>query len=839
MTYIKQSLFAISLIIAIAFLSTKNSPETPSTHPKLLPGEWMSTQRMYPYSEIKMNVYQKEMQKAREMAIETRSTEYEWELVGPTNIGGRITDIEMPSGQSDIIYIGAASGGVFKTEDAGDSWEQVFRNIPTISIGDLAIDPQNPNVLYAGTGEANSSSFSFLGSGIYKSEDAGQSWNFSGLENSAYIGRIVVDHNNSERVFAAACGNLFTPSNERGIYRSIDGGDNWEQVLFVTDTTAAIDLVQDPSNADILYAAFWERSRGLEYRRSFGRSTGVYKTTDGGDTWTHLTDGLPNILIEKGRLGLTISQSNPQVLYAMYDMPDSETWVFKTENAGDTWNRVTDWYLDGMGSSFGWYFGQIRVHPEDETMVFALGQIMFRTNNSGNSWTNIDNSGVHVDHHAMFFDLNSGKTYLGNDGGLYYSTDYGNSWVKIYNLPITQFYAYDVSETNPDFQVGGTQDNNSIHTLTGSADDWVPILGGDGMYNRINQQDNNIAYAEYQWGALHVSNEAQSTNPYYMYVADAMSGDRNNWSAPIELTPGQNEIAYFGTHRVWRSINNGQSWTAISGDLTQGLDNYFHSLTCLAISPLNTDYIMSGAGDGIIHISTDYGQNWQNITEGLPVRWITDVVFDPQDENTIYVTISGFRWDEELPHVFKSVDLGQNWTSISGNLPEIPVNQLVIDPDNSNKLIVGTDAGIYMSIDAGENWESITGNMPMVPIVAIKLIPTTKDLYAATYGISTFKINLNDVNVGIQKQAANKSNFKINWVNTTTNNYVELKNNKIQNFNMKIYNANGQLLQEKNLGSFSVGTHQISVSSEIGKISSLLLIEIIGDQDSQTLKIIL
>ncbi len=837
MTYIKQSLFAIALIIAIVFLVNTN--ETTPSHPKLLPGEWMSTQRMYPYSEIKMDVYQKEMQKAKLMTQQAKNTDYEWELVGPTNIGGRITDIEMPTGQSDIMYIGAASGGIFKTENAGGSWEQIFQDIPTISIGDLVIDPQNPDIIYAGTGEANSSSFSFLGSGIYKSEDAGQSWNFSGLENSAYIGRMIVDHANSERVFAAACGNLFTPNDDRGIYRSIDGGDNWEQVLFVTDTTAAIDLVQDPSNADILYAAFWERSRGLEYRRSFGRSTGVYKTTDGGDTWTHLTEGLPNVMIDKGRLGLTISQSNPQVLYAMYDMPDSETWVFKTENAGETWNRVTDWYLNGMGSSFGWYFGQVRVHPEDETMVFALGQVMYRTNNSGNSWTNIDNSGVHVDHHAMFFDLNSGKTYLGNDGGLYYSTNYGSSWVKINNLPITQFYAYDVSETNQDFQVGGTQDNNSIRTITGSADDWIAVLGGDGMYNRINQQDNNIAYAEYQWGALHRSNDATSSSPYYSYVASSMSGDRNNWSAPLELTPGQNEIAYFGTHRVWRSTNNGGSWTAISGDLTQGGNNYFHSLTCLAISTLNTDYIMSGAGDGIVHISTDYGQNWQNITDGLPVRWITDVVFDPIDENTIYVTISGFRWDEELPHVFKSTDLGQNWTSISGNLPEIPVSQLVIDPEDSNKLIVGTDAGIYMTIDGGENWESITGNMPMVPIVAFKLIPATKDLYAATYGISTYKINLNDVNVGLVNSPKMTSDFETLWIHSNTENDVLIKTQKTQSFSMRIYNSGGQLLREQNLGSLNTGNHKISISPELSKTTSWLFVEIIGEKKSQTLKVIL
>ncbi|MCK5776283.1 MAG: hypothetical protein KAH25_08905 [Bacteroidales bacterium] len=828
---------ALLLIFTISFFVLNNKDT--QKQPKLLPGEWMSSQRMYPYSEIKMEVYQAEMKKAHKMVQQSQSRGYEWELVGPTNIGGRITDLEMPADQSDVIYVGAASGGIFKTEDAGSSWEQIFFDVPTISIGDLVIDPQNPDVIYAGTGEANSSSYSFLGSGVYKSVDAGASWHFSGLENSAYIGRMIVDHANSERIYAAACGNLFTPSDDRGIYRSNDGGDNWEQVLFVTDTTAAIDLVQHPIDADVLYAAFWERSRGLEYRHSHGKTTGIYKTIDGGDTWEELTVGLPDAMDDKGRVGLTISISNPEVLYAFYDMPSQDVYVYKTDNSGDSWQRIDNNNLHGMGSSFAWYFGQVRVHPQDENKVYVLGQYSYRTNNAGSNWSDINNSGLHVDHHAMCFDLNSGKTYMGNDGGLYYTLNDGSSWTKINNLPITQFYAYDVSETDQDFQVGGTQDNNSIHTITGSADDWESHLGGDGMYNRINQQDNSIAYAEYQWGALHVSTNANSNYPYYDYVAYNMSGDRNNWSAPLELTPGQNEIAYFGTHRVWRSTNNGSSWTAISGDLTQGGENYFHSLTCLAISPLNANYILSGAADGKINITTDNGMNWQDISEGLPYRWITDVVFDPQDENTIYTTVSGFRWDEALPHVYKSIDLGANWTSISGNLPELPVNQLVVDPQDSDELIVGTDAGIFMTVDGGENWENINGNLPMVPIVELKLIPATKDLYAATYGVSTHKINLNDVNVGFSESLKPNKDFDINWMKSTAGDFVVLNNDKTQNFSMRIYNASGQLLQQKDFNKLLKGKHQITIDKNTLKASSFVIIEFVGEGTSESLKVIL
>ena len=327
----------LSIILIISVLQ-KDEISTKNEKPVAGPSDWMSAQRMYPYNEIKQDVYLREMKKANQMAS-ARNGEIEWDFVGPTNIGGRITDIEMPTGQSQIIYVGGASGGIFKTEDAGSSWDQKFNGIPTISIGDIAIDPQNQDILYAGTGEANSSSYSFLGSGIYKSLDGGDSWQYSGLEQSAYIGRIIVDHTNSQRVFTAACGTLFSNSTDRGIYRTIDGGENWEQVLFVNDSTAAIDLVQHPTDANILYAAMWERKRGLTYRQSFGESSGIWKTIDGGDNWTELTNGLPGAT-DKGRIGITISESNPSVLYAMYDMPDYNMLVFKTIDDGENWQRV-------------------------------------------------------------------------------------------------------------------------------------------------------------------------------------------------------------------------------------------------------------------------------------------------------------------------------------------------------------------------------------------------------------------------------------------------------------------------------------------------------------------
>jgi photosystem II stability/assembly factor-like uncharacterized protein len=826
------------LLLALLFVYWHNdTPVEKKSNPAAGPGEWMAIQRMYPYNEIKQDVYLSEMKKAaRQHDIASRAGEIEWTFVGPTNIGGRITDIEMPAGQALVIYVGGASGGILKSEDAGGSWTQKFVGVPTVSIGDFDIDPDDPNTLYVGTGEANSSSFSFLGSGIYKSTDGGDSWQYSGLEESAYFGRVIVDNANSQRVFAAACGTLFSKNDTRGIYRTDDGGENWEQVLFVSDSTAAIDLVQDPANPNVLYAAFWERQRGLTWRKSFGPTSGIWKTTDGGDNWVELTNGLPGA-IDKGRIGLTISESNPDVLYAMYDMPDQYMFVFKTTDGGASWERADNNSLHGMGSSFAWYFGQIRVDPDDEDRVYALGQIMFTTSNGGDSWHQIADN-VHVDHHAMFFDDETGRVYLGNDGGLYWSVNHGNSWSKVNNLPLTQFYDFDISNSDPDFMIGGTQDNNSIRTIGGNTYNWQPVWGGDGMQCAINQQNNDIAYVESQWGGMGRSFDATSSWPSFDYIADAMSMDRVNWSAPIVLTPGNEQVGYFGTYRVWKSLNNGSSWTDVSDDLTNGGQYGYNTLTTLAVSELNENYVLAGSDDGNVHISLNAGVEWNSISAGLPDRWITSVAFDPIDEETIYVTISGFRWDEALPHVYKSTDLGENWMEISGDLPEIPVNDIVINPMNNEELIVGTDGGTYITHNAGTNWENMSGNMPQTPVVALRINPTTNWLYAATYGNSVYKVDLSDLYVGKEEHIALVENFEVKFLQGASSKYIAIDNHETQTFQINVYSLSGRKLGSFSTGMIQKGKAQFDVSKYFGSAKEMLLFEIVGKTNRKTLKAI-
>ena len=753
----------------------------------LAPGEFMAHQRMYPYNAINQENYLEAIKESREMKNSSKLFDYTWEFAGPTNIGGRITDIESHPNSPETIYLGAATGGVWKTTDNGSNWEFMFDDVDLISIGDIAIDPNDENVIYAGTGEANSSSYSFLGNGIYKSYNGGESWEHSGLDLSAYIGRIVVDYDNSDRVFAAVCGNLFTPSEERGVYRSLDAGETWERMLFVNDTVAAIDLVQHPENPDILYAAMWERTRGLEYRHSFGEGSGIWKSTDGGDTWVEMTNGLPTG--DVGRPGLAIAKSNPEVLYAFYDMPNQEVGVYKTQNGGSSWTQVNDGQLYGMNSSFGWYFGQVRVHPEDEDMVWTLGQYMYKSSNGGSSWAEGASWSVHVDHHAMYFDDVNNRILLGNDGGLYYSLNNGSSWTKINNLPFTQFYAMDIDFQNPDRLIGGTQDNNTIMTNNGGLNNWEAILGGDGMYCLIDYSNPNVIYAEYQWGNLYKSTNGGNSMDY---IGWNWSEDRINWSAPLAMDPVNSSILYFGSYRVWKSTNGGSSWNDVSGDITKGIDQYFHTVTTIAVSPVNNNIVIAGTGDGLIHVSTNAGASWENITNDFPDRWITKVIADPFDENTIYATISGFRWDEQLAHVYKSTDLGETWENISGNLPELPVNDIVLDPMHIGYIYIGTDAGVFFTNNGGLEWTILSDGLPSVAVVAMKIHNPSRTLVVATYGVSMYKLNLDDLVTGVDLTNRQYKELKI-FPNPFSNS-ISLQGEFLNGMKIQVYDTKGKLI---------------------------------------------
>jgi photosystem II stability/assembly factor-like uncharacterized protein len=458
------------------------------------PNDWFFMQRAYPLGNIPMDQYLASLEQAQLMREELgKKNGVVWYEAGPTNIPGRITDLAVHPDYPSTIYAGAACGGVFKSTDNGVSWSPIFDEQGTPSIGALAIHPDDPQILYVGTGEANGSGDSYPGTGIYKSTDGGSSWTHIGLENSYHIGRIAIHPLYPETVFVAALGKLFGTNPDRGIYKSTNGGDTWEQKLFISDSTAAVDVALDPTDPNIVYAATWERLRGPDQRKVGGWTSGIHKSTDGGNTWYQLTLGLPASADTVGRIGLSVCTSSPNVIYAIYcNHPGSFMGIYKSTNYGQSWTQTNDSVLEGFLGGFGWYFGNVRVDPTNPDKVFAMGVDLYRSTNGGSSWSEAGYS-VHVDHHAMFISPNDpNRVYLGCDGGVYLSTNGGTAWNLCTSQPSTQFYAITIDFLNPQRLYGGTQDNGTLRTLTGALNDWEMIHGGDGFYCNVDYTNSNL-----------------------------------------------------------------------------------------------------------------------------------------------------------------------------------------------------------------------------------------------------------------------------------------------------------------------------------------------------------
>ncbi|HWN82908.1 MAG TPA: hypothetical protein VNM87_12480, partial [Candidatus Udaeobacter sp.] len=517
-----------------------------------------------------------------------------WDPVGPINIGGRIADLAVHPFDPLTLYVGSAEGGVLKTTDGGISWIPTFDDLETLSIGDLAVDPNDGDIVYAGTGEPNNGggSVTYGGLGVYKTTNGGATWTNIGLSDTRYIGRVVIDPTNTQRIFVAAMGALFSTNPERGIYRSTDAGQSWQHVLSVTDSTGAIDLVIDRAQPNRIYAATWERIRHPHTRRYGGPTSAVYRSTDGGTSWSILGGGLPSPAAVNGRIGLAIGNSNPNILYAIYaDQIGNFAGVYKSTNGGDTWVRTNDGALAGAYASYGWWFGNIRVDPVNPDRVFVVGFNVYRSTNGGASWSQIG-ANMHVDHHAFEYVANATgmQIFEGNDGGLYRSSDGGNSWSEILNLPITQFYTVAVDHQLPHRRYGGTQDNGTNRTLSGGVNDWAEIYGGDGFYVNVDPTNNNFIYAESQYGGLGRSTNGGAT---FAGATTGISGsDRFNWSSPVVLDPSNPQTLYFGANRLYRSTNRAVSWTAISNDLSDGNSGsggvVFGTITTIAPSQSNS-----------------------------------------------------------------------------------------------------------------------------------------------------------------------------------------------------------------------------------------------------------
>ncbi|MGD8394016.1 MAG: FlgD immunoglobulin-like domain containing protein [Candidatus Eiseniibacteriota bacterium] len=726
-----------------ANLVLESAEQAPPTAGLKVPNEWFFLQRAWPHPDINQAARLAAVEQATRLRSEAEDLQEPWQPVGPSNIGGRIADVAAHPTDPLICYAGAAAGGVFKTTNAGQNWVPLMDQEASLSIGSIALDPNDPETLYVGTGEPNGGggSVTYGGTGVLKSTNGGATWESIGLAATRYIGRVKVDPSNSSRVFVAALGSLFSTGPDRGIYRSTDSGGSWEHVLAVNDSTGGIDLAIHPTDSNVIYAAMWERVRRANYLNYGGPASGLFRSTDGGDTWHELVNGLPTGP-DVGRIGISLCRDTPEILYAIYAdaSPGYFMGVYKTTDGGDSWFQTNDGVLSNVFSSYGWWFGNIRVDPVNPDRVFVLGLDFYRSTNGGASWSSAAGS-MHVDHHGLDFTVDPSFIYEGNDGGMYLSTNGGTLWNQLPDLPATQFYTVEVDHQLPQRRYGGTQDNGTNRTLTGNLDDWHQILGGDGFYCQVDPSNNSYVYAEYQYGSLFRSVNGGGS------FSSAQSGlnSQRNWSMPVMVDPSNPSTLYTGTDRVYRSTNRAQSWSAISGLLTNGPGNgniTFGTVTTVAVAETDPQVIWAGTDDGNVWVTFDGGGSWFQVDAQLPDRWVTRVAVDPTDATISYVTISGFRWDEPLPHVFRSTNFGASWTDVSSNLPEMPVNDLVVDPDAPSTLYVATDLGVYVTHDTGGNWTALGAALPGVVITDLELHQPTRTLVAATFGRSMWTYDL-------------------------------------------------------------------------------------------------
>lgn len=729
------------LIIFLLLILIVSCKPTPEKVERMFPSDYLFSQRSFPSGKIDMKAYRAALQSRTDYQSSNKNFDEPWTSEGPTNLGGRVVDIEMPYDDRNTIYVGSASGGIFKSSDLGNNWTSIFDHNESLSIGDMAIDKNNSDLIYVGTGESNAGggSLAYDGNGVYLSDDAGNSWTSIGLENVGSIGRVVIDPQDSEKVFVAAMGTLFANNSERGIYRTEDGGDTWEQVLFLSDSTGGIDLAIHPSDGNIVYAAMWERIRRPHDRAYGGATSGIYKTEDGGDTWNELTIGLPSIPQNKGRIGMAISESDPNILYAYYAQTDGPiSGIFRSEDGGETWVSKS---IAGVSNvPFIWWFGKIFVNPTDPDDVYVTSLRMHRSRDGGNSWTEVF-ANAHVDHHALFVHPSDTTIVLnGNDGGIYRNlialdTLPGDTIIGDYLTGYSnfQFYTCEVNPHNPSILLGGAQDNGTLIN-DGSADSWRQIYGGDGFRVIVDPEDENRIYAEFHRGNIAYSTDGGNS---FMPATTGITGVAN-WNTPIAMDPADSRILYTGRQELFKSTDGAESWLAVSDSLVNpdnpvGVNTY-GTLTTIDVSSYDSQVIYIGTDDGNVWVTQDGGSNYDNISSSLPERWITAVAHDPLLSSGVYVTVSGFRFGESSAQVFYSSDYGRSWESIGSNLPDVPVNDIVPDDQLAGTVYIATDIGVFRGENRGDWWNLLGTDMPMVPVIDLDYDSASRTMAAATFG---------------------------------------------------------------------------------------------------------
>ncbi len=719
----------------------------------LWPDEWQYLIREYPDFKPGLRAYKTALTRARD-GVQSRGNNpgfnAPWTIEGPGNIGSRVNTIKADPTNPDIIYIGYCRGGVWKTIDGGLSWNPIFDGQNALAIGDIELDPQNPNIVYVGTGDPNISGYPFVGDGLWKSTDAGTTWKYLGLENQRIISKIIIHPTNPNILYVGTMGLPFTRNNERGLYKSSNGGQTWEQVLFVSNASGVIDLQMSGSDPNTLYASVWDRIRNNQESFVTGNNARIWKTTNGGNSWTKLEGGLPQN--RKSRIGLSISANDPNfVLAVVVDSTLDMDNIYKTTDAGASWSPLPQTGLDaGFMGGFGWYFGKVFINPFDDNDLYVCGIELWRSVDGGENWFITTPEWwtyeVHADKHDLAF-IDANTVLLATDGGLYRSSDSGQSWAKIENNPTSQFYRVAFNPFQPDWYIGGMQDNGTAGGDASIVNDWPRLFGGDGFQAVYHPEDPNVFYYETQNGTIYGVDMDGNVNS----VSGTLTDDRRDWDMPYFISPNNYEVMYAGTYRVQQSYGHPPNWFPVSPDLTDGIiyGSRYHVITTVHESSLETDLLYAGTSDANVWRGNPTQQDWVNISAGLPERFVSSVKASPNLLDRVYVTQTGYKDNDPQPHLHRSDDRGNTWTNIAGNLPGFAIYDVLIMPGHQDSIIfVGTDGGVYGTINGGQHWERLGTGMPFVPVFALTLNPVLKTLVAGTHARSIMTFPLDSIQLG-------------------------------------------------------------------------------------------
>jgi photosystem II stability/assembly factor-like uncharacterized protein len=722
-----------------------------------------------------------------------------WQFVGPKNVSSRCTAIAVvaPKGKNYTTYIGSAGGGLWKTDNEGTTWEPVFEKAASTAIGAVAVAPSDPTIVWVGTGEANIFRSSQSGVGVYKSIDAGKTWKNMGLVDTYTIPRIVVHPSNPNIVYVAASGHEWTDNAERGVYKTTDGGQTWIKTLYINNQTGAIDLVLDPSHPDTLYASTWQRMRKKwndPRNEASSTGSGIYKTTDGGQTWKPINTGLVEARF-RGRIGIDLCRAKPNVLYAFVDnyekaassgpegMSDSYgrpssgrikgATLYRSDNGGESWTLVCPLtpemkkYMEGHSGTYGWVFGQVKVDPNDENTVYTMGLALNASTDGGQTFKEIGE--MHGDHHGLWIDPDNSNYLVNvNDGGLVISYDKGKTWKEFQNnLPVGQYFNVNVDMATPFHVYGSQQDWGSYRGVVDLSQgrDKIPAVdfeiapGGEGSNHAIDPTNPNIVYSAGFYGHMMRTDYSAGGNWYratksiYPKVYENEPPLRGQWMAPFIISPHSPSTLYLGLQYVFRSRDRGDTWERISKDLTYNTaaetgDIPYHTMFDLSESPLMPGLIYAGTDDGRAWVTRDGGKDgWQEINAGLPYqKWVSRIQASAYKIGRVYMTQNGKRDDDFTPYIWKSEDYGKTWTSIAGNIRLGPVNVIREDPVNADILYVGTDGGVYATKDGGKTWSVLGGNLPMTYVLDLVIHPRDNIVVIATHGRGMWALDAEPVN---------------------------------------------------------------------------------------------